>query len=179
MVEDDDVVEEDEPRVGDAEVVGMRVGDPLRPAGHAVAEEADRAAEERRELLLAVDAQRAELGVEKAGRVGGLLVEAEAAARLEADEGVAAEVLAALDALEEEGLGVVGRERSERRQRRERVAGQLAHDRHDVVLLSQLVEVHRECHSASVIPSAARNPPRQGIPRCARDDTRAGRSHFA
>src|SRR5438874_411530 len=122
----------------------MGVRDPLGPAGHAVAEEADRAAEERRELVLAVDAQRAELGVEELGGLGGVAVEAEAAPRLEADEGVASEVLAAFDALEEESLGVVGREGGERGQRRERVGGELAHDRDDVVLLSQLVEVHRQ-----------------------------------
>src|ERR1051326_6557187 len=120
----------------------MRVGDALAPAGPPVAEEADRAAEERRKLVLVVDAQRAELGVEQAGGIGRVTVEANAAPRLEADEGVAPEGLAAL---EQNRLGgVARRERGERRQRRERVGGELAHHRHDVVLLSQLVEVHRQ-----------------------------------
>jgi hypothetical protein len=58
VIENDDVVEKEQPRVGDAAVVRMRIGDAFRPAGDAVTEEADRAAEKRRQCLLAIDAKR-------------------------------------------------------------------------------------------------------------------------
>ena len=48
MIEDDDVIEEQQPRVRNPDIVRMRVGDALAPACDAVSEEADRAAEERR-----------------------------------------------------------------------------------------------------------------------------------
>ena len=122
MIEDDDIVEEEQLRVGDAVVVRVRVGDVLDPAAGAVAEEADCAAEERRELVFAFHAQRNELAVEQLDRIGSRRVDAQIAARLEADERVAPDVLAALDALEQKRLHVLAAaERRERDERRERV----------------------------------------------------------
>src|SRR3954451_20312722 len=88
VIEDDDVVEEEEPRVGDAAVVRMRIRDALAPAGHAVAEEADRTAEKRRQRLLAINAQRAQLAVQYGNGIGRVLVEAQAAPRFESYERV-------------------------------------------------------------------------------------------
>src|SRR3954464_12058211 len=89
VIEDHDVIEEEQPRVGDAAVVRMRVRDALAPPGHAVAEEADRAAEKRRERLFAVNAQRAQFIVQHGNRIESGFVETQTAPRLESDEGVA------------------------------------------------------------------------------------------
>ncbi len=110
------------------------IGNPLGPGGDVVAEEADRAAEERRQRLFAIDAQRHELFVEDAHGIGDRCVEAQAAARIETDERVAAEVLAALDAFEEERFLPVARQRVKRHDRRKCVGAHLAHDRNDIEL---------------------------------------------
>jgi len=141
VIEDHHVVEENQTRVGDPVLVPVRIGDALAPAGHAVAEETDRAAEEGRQRLLAVDAQRLQLVVQHADRIGRRLVEAQAAPRLEADERIAADVFAAFDALEKERLAVAGKG-GEGRHRRERVRAQLAGDGNDVVILAKFIQVH-------------------------------------
>src|SRR5437016_7300839 len=95
------VVEEDEPCIGDAGVVGMRIRNPLAPAGDAVAEESDCAAAERREFVFVVDAKRPYLLAQQAGRIGRGAIEAQRATRIEADERVPAEMFAALDRFKE------------------------------------------------------------------------------
>ena len=135
MIEDDDVVEKEEARVGDAVFVRMRIGNALAPAGRAVAKETDGAAEEGRQRGLAVDAERSQLIVQHAYGIACQLIEAQAAARLEADERVAADVRAALHAFEEERFSVA-RQCRERRHRRDGVGAQLARDRNDVVILA-------------------------------------------
>ena len=142
VIEDDDVVEEEQPRVGDAAVVRMRVGDALAPAGHAVAEEADRAAEKRRQRALrdrrAADAARRS---ERATGSGVFSIETQTAPRFESDEGVAADVFAALDALEKKRLAIA-RKRGECSDGRDGVGAQLAHDGNDVVVVTKVIQIH-------------------------------------
>jgi hypothetical protein len=137
VIEDHHVVEEQQLRVGRVELVRMRVRDLLGPSADAVAKPADRSAEKRRELVFAFDAKRHQFVVEELHRVGDSRVEAQAAPRLEADEGVAAEVLASLDAFEEEGFLAICRKRGEGHQWSERVGAELAHDGDDVVVHSK------------------------------------------
>src|SRR5262249_20563448 len=86
VIEDDDVVAKEQPRIGDAAAVAMRVWNPFGPSRDSVTEEADRAAEERRQRRLVADAQRPQLVVEDLRRLASGLVEAKAAPRIEADE---------------------------------------------------------------------------------------------
>ena len=136
MIEDDDVVEEEKLRVGNVEVIALRIGNAFAPRRGAITEVADRAAEERRERRFVVDTQRHELFAQLRDRIGCAAIESQIAAGIEADEGVAPEVFAAFDAFEEEGFGVGRRERRECRERCDGVGAQFAHDRNDVVVLS-------------------------------------------
>ena len=104
MIKYCDVVEEDQPSVGDAGVVRMRIRNPLAPAGDAVAEESDRAAAKWRELVFVVDAKRSYLLAQQAGRIGRGAIETQRATRIEADERVSAEMFAALDRFKEKRI---------------------------------------------------------------------------
>src|SRR5947207_11689293 len=99
----------------------MRVRDPLAPSGDSISEESYGTAEKRRQLVFVVHAQRPKLRVEQTDRIGRAAIEAQTAARIEPDEGVAAEVLAALDAFKEKRLGRHSGQRRKRRHRRQRV----------------------------------------------------------
>src|SRR3954470_9292845 len=148
VIEDHDVIEEEEPRVGDAAVVRMRVRDALAPAGDAVAEEADRAAEKRRQRLFAINAQRAQFAVQHRNGIGRVLVEAQAAPRLESDEGVAPDVFAALDTLQKKRLAIAGK-RGECSGGRDGVRAQFAHDGNDVVVVTKVIQIHRHASRKS------------------------------
>src|SRR2546427_11091990 len=93
VIEDDDVVEEEEVCVRDAGVVRMGVGNALGPSGHAVAEEPDRSPEEWRKRFLLIDTERAQLLVQQRCRIGRVAIESNAAARIETDKRIAADVL--------------------------------------------------------------------------------------
>src|SRR3954452_3527893 len=154
VIEDDDVVEKEQPRVGDAAVVRMGVGDALAPPGHAVAEETDRAAEKRRERLFAVNAQRAQLAVQHRNRIGSRFIETQAAPRLESDEGVAADVLAAFHTLQKKRLATA-RKCRECSDGRDGVRAQFAHDGNDVVVVSKIIQVHRHASRKSSLSRTA------------------------
>src|SRR5437763_13706277 len=144
MIKYCDIIEENQTRIGNLRVVRMRIRYALRPAGHTVAEEADCAAKKWRQVFLVVHAQRTQLFFQEPGRIGSRAIEAERAARIESNERIAAEVLAALDGLEEKSVSAFARERRKRDDRRERVCAQLPNDGDDVVLVSQRVEIHRK-----------------------------------
>src|ERR1700732_5388663 len=99
------IIEKDQTRIGNLEVVRMRVRNPLGPSSDAVAEESDRSAEKRLQILFVVDAERPQLLFQQAGGIGSVAIESQAAAGIESDERVATEVFAALDGLEEKGVG--------------------------------------------------------------------------
>src|SRR3989442_2616544 len=91
VIEDDHVIEKEQARVRNANVLGMGVGNPLRPSCDAITEEADSAAKERRKFFLIVDTQRPQLLIQQADRIGCAPIEAKAAPRIESDERITAE----------------------------------------------------------------------------------------
>src|SRR6266581_2121789 len=133
MIKYYDIIEEEQTRVGNTEVVWMRIRNALRPPTHAVSEKPDRAPEKRRQLLFVVDAQRAQLLVEQADRIGRAAIESQTAPRIESNEGEAADVFPALDALEKERFGRRAGKRGKCSDGRERIGTQLPNDGNDIV----------------------------------------------
>jgi hypothetical protein len=119
VVDDDDRLRQHEPEIGHAGLVRVRVGHAFDEAHPVVADHADRAAEEARQLraLERDRAQRGELRAQELERVAGRAhafdaavlfplhvgaARAEQRARAGADEAESAPLLAALDRLEQE-----------------------------------------------------------------------------
>src|SRR4029077_18255118 len=149
MIEDDHVVEEKEASVGDGGLVRMRVGNALGPSGHAVAEESDRSAEERRKRFLLIDTQRAQLFVQQCRGIWRVAIESNAAPRIETDKRIAADVLSPLHALEQKRLGTLPAQRGKGRNRCQRVGGELPHHGNDVEVATKLIEIHRQAFTKS------------------------------
>src|SRR5437867_2752903 len=127
MIKYRNIIEEEQPGVGDTKVVGVRIGNALAPSRNAMSEESDSAAEKGRQLVLVVNPQWPQLFTKEAGWIGTGAIEAQRSARIEADERVAAEVLTAFDALKEKRIGGFTGERCKRHDRRERIGAQLPH----------------------------------------------------
>src|SRR5438445_10624115 len=128
------IIEEQQCRVRDAASLRMRVGAAIRPAGDAVAEEPHRAAAKWRKQMFVVHPERMQLLFQQAGRIGSVAIEFQRAARIESDKGVAAEVLTALDGLEEKCIIGVARKCRESGHGRQRIGAELTHDGDDVVV---------------------------------------------
>src|SRR5712691_2600737 len=144
MIEYRNIIEEEQPGVGDAEVVEMRVRNALAPSRNAMSEESDSAAEEGWQLVFVVHPQRPQLLTQEAGWIGSTAIEPQRATRIESHERVTSQVFAAFDALEEKRIGRFAGERRERTDRRERVGAELPHHGNDVVVAPQIVEIHRK-----------------------------------
>src|ERR1700680_137649 len=127
----------------------MRVRNALAPSGHSVAEESNRSAEEWRQRLPLIHAQWPQLFIEQRSGIGGVAIEANAAARVEADIGVAADVLSPLHTLEQKRLGPLPAQRSECRDGCHRVGRQFPHHGDDVEVASKLVEIHWQAFTKS------------------------------
>ncbi len=153
VVEGDERREEGEHCVVDADVVRVRVRDLLEPADRAVAHEAHGTARERRQVVdlhrdvaPRVAPHRLERRQLLAPRHAVLLdpdgarATAQHHVRVRAEERVARDLLAALDGLEQERVGLLVRHAQERGDGREQVGHHALDDGHDRALAAQVEE---------------------------------------
>ena len=145
-VEGDHRIVEPEPGVGQTALVAAARGDGLDQPNRVVAEIAHGTATERRQIVHRRDST--EIGhptKDIDGRpVTGRTVDQHStvsdlddAEGIDPGEGVAGDPLAALDALEEEGVAAAAGEPGVDGEWRHRVGGQFAHHRHDIVIARQ------------------------------------------
>ena len=174
VVEREDGVEQHEPGLIRSVDAGAEIAEHrLEPRGGAVPEIADRAARESRKLghegrseirhqtAQRVDERaiaRARLAATLDGRLP--VARAQNQERILAEERIAAHVLAALHALEQERVVRVFGDLQERRHRRQQVCDDLLADRHERAAPRQLLEglKRRNLHRAQTPPAASARP---------------------